>query len=75
MRVIFLLLPLLLPLPLSVHAEDLGEFSENPAGLSGLSGLFCLSGNLVSLVIQSANQMNETNRTTWINLFSVRQTR
>jgi hypothetical protein len=29
--------------------------------LSGLSGLFSLSGYLVSLVIQSANQMNETN--------------
>jgi len=36
---VFLLL-LLMPLPLSVHAEDLGELSANPAGFSGLSGLF-----------------------------------
>jgi hypothetical protein len=110
MWVALLLLFLLLPLPLLVHAEDLGELSANPynpdstsnpygAGspfksdginnpfssygspfsnqsatnpfatdaprllvrLSGLSGLFSLSGYLVSLVIQSANQMNETN--------------
>ena len=61
MSVVFLLLLLLLPPPLSVHAEDLGELSANPARLSGLSGLFSLSGYLVSLVIQSANQMNETN--------------
>ena len=43
MRVVFLLLVLLLPLPLSLQAEDLGELSANPAclsGLSGLSGLF-----------------------------------
>jgi hypothetical protein len=43
---------------LPAWAEDLGELSAN---LAGLSGLFCLSGYLVSLVIQSANQMNETN--------------
>ena len=30
MRVVFLLLLLLLPQPLSVHAEDLGELSANP---------------------------------------------
>lgn len=44
---------LLLPLPLSVHAEDLGELSTNPvrlsgsfglSGMSGFSGLFGLSG-------------------------------
>ena len=65
MRVVFLLL-LLLPFPLSVHAEDLGELSANPArlsGLSGFSGLFSSSGFLVSLVFRSANQMNVTNQT------------
>ena len=30
MRVVFFLLFLLLPLPISVHAEDLGELSANP---------------------------------------------
>jgi hypothetical protein len=40
MWVVFLLL--LLPLP--VHAEDLGELSANPAGLSGSFGFFGLSG-------------------------------
>ena len=40
MRVVFLILFLMLPLPLSVHAEDLGELSANPARLSGLSGSF-----------------------------------
>ena len=43
MWVVFFLL--LLPLPLSVRAENLGELSANPAGLSGL---FSLSGYLVS---------------------------
>ncbi len=38
MWAVFLLLLLLLPLPPSVHAEDLGELSANPAGLSGLFG-------------------------------------
>ncbi len=41
MWVAFLLLLLLMPLPLSVHAEDLCELSANlsrPSGLSGLSG-------------------------------------
>ncbi len=75
MWVIFLILFLLLPLPLSVHAEDLGELSANPAGLSGFSGLFSSSGFLVSVVFRSANPLNESHRTTWINLFSVRQTR
>jgi len=44
MRVVFLLLLLLLPLSLSVHAEDLGELSANPARLSGSFGFFGLSG-------------------------------
>ncbi len=38
MQVVFLLLLLMLPLPLLVHAEDLGELSANLAGLSGSSG-------------------------------------
>jgi len=75
MRVVFLLLLLLLPFPLSVHAEDLGELSANPARLSGLSGLFISSGFRVSLVFRSANQMNETNQTNQINLFSFHPTR
>jgi hypothetical protein len=41
---VFFLLLLMLPLPLSVHAEDLGELSSNPARLSSLSGLSGLSG-------------------------------
>ena len=53
-------------------AEDLGELSTN---LAGFSGLFSLSGYLVSLVIQSANKMNETNRTNQINPFSARPIR
>ena len=52
MRVVFLILFLMLPLPLSVHAEDLGALSANPfatdasrllvrlSGFSGLSGSF-----------------------------------
>ena len=44
MWVVFLHLFLLLPLPLSVHAEDLGELSANPAGFSGSFGFFGLSG-------------------------------
>lgn len=36
MGMAFLLLLLFLPLPLSIHAEDLGELSANPARLSGL---------------------------------------
>ena len=63
MRVVFLILFLLLPLPLSVHVENLGELSANPARLSGLSGLFSSSGFLVSVVLRSANQMNETSGT------------
>ena len=35
---------LLLLLPLSVQAEDLGELSANPARLSGSFGFFGLSG-------------------------------
>ena len=45
-------------------AEDLGELSASPARLSGL---FSLSGYVVSEVIQSANQMNERNQTNKIN--------
>jgi hypothetical protein len=44
MRIFLLLLFLLLPLPLSVHAEDLGELSANPVRLSGSFGFFGLSG-------------------------------
>jgi len=44
MGIVFLLFVLLQPLPLSVQAEDLGELSANPAGLSGSFGLFGLSG-------------------------------
>jgi hypothetical protein len=39
MWVDLLILVLLMPLSLSVHAEDLGELSANPVGLSGSSGL------------------------------------
>ncbi len=66
MWVVVLLLFLLLPLPLSVHAEDLGELSANPARLSGFSGLFSSSGFLISVVFRSANPLNETNRTNQI---------
>jgi hypothetical protein len=38
MWAVFLLELLLLPLPLSVHAEDLGELSANLSRLSGFSG-------------------------------------
>jgi len=69
---LLLLLLLLLPLPLSVQAEDLGELSANPAGFSGL---FRLSGFLVSLVFRSANPLNETNQTNQIIPFSFRPTR
>ena len=44
MRVVFLLLFLLPTLPLSVHAEDLGELSANPSCLSGSSGSFSFFG-------------------------------
>ncbi|MBH0200342.1 MAG: hypothetical protein HP497_13150 [Nitrospira sp.] len=43
MWVVFILL-FLLPLPLFVHAEYLGELSANPARLSGSFGLSGLSG-------------------------------
>ena len=56
-------------------AEDLGELSANPARLSDFSGLFSLSGFLVSLVFRSANPLNETSRTNQINPFSFRPTR
>ena len=35
---------LVLLMPFSVHAEDLGELNSNPAGLSGSFGLSRLSG-------------------------------
>jgi hypothetical protein len=44
MRVVFLFFLRLLPLPLSVHAEDLGELSANLVGLSGSSGSFRFFG-------------------------------
>ena len=49
---------LLLPLPLSVHAEDLGELSANPAGLSGWSGLSGLSG-FFGFPISQPNERDE----------------
>ena len=47
---------LLLLFPLSVHAEDLGELSANPAGLSGSFGFSGLSGG----VSDPTNKTNET---------------
>ena len=58
MRVVFLVLPL----SLSVHAEDLGELSANPARLSGLSGLFGSSG-WFSGQASKINQIDRTNET------------
>ena len=46
MWAVFLLVLLLLPLPLSVHADDLGELSANLSRLSGLSGLSGFSGRV-----------------------------
>jgi len=66
------ILVLMFRLAVPAWAEDLGELSANP---TGFSGLFSLSGFLVSLVLRSANQMNETNRTNQINPFSFRPTR
>ena len=65
MRIFFLLLFLMLTLPLSVHAEDLGELSANPARLSGSFGLFGLSGlsgfsGLSGGVSDPTNKTNET---------------
>ena len=56
MGAVFLLL--LLPLPLSVSAEDLGELSANPAGLSGSFGFSGLSGGV-------SDPTNKTNETDW----------
>ena len=56
MWVVFLLMLLLLPLPLSVHAEDLGELSANPAGLAGSYGLSGLFGG-------GSDPTNEANET------------
>jgi hypothetical protein len=41
MWVILLILALLLPLPLSVHAEDLGELSANPYEPDSTSNPYC----------------------------------
>ena len=46
MWIVFLLLLLLQPQSLSVHAKDLGELSANPARLSGSFGFFGLPGSL-----------------------------
>ena len=54
MWAVFLLVLLLLPLPLSVHADDLGELSANLSRLSGLSGF---SGG----VSDPTNKTYETN--------------
>ena len=61
MRVVFFLFLLLLPLPLAIYAEDLGELSANPVGLSGSSGSFSFLVCLVHLVFRSDNPMKETN--------------
>ena len=37
-------------------AEDLGELSANPAGLSGLSGPSGLSGSLVDVQVRPTRQ-------------------
>jgi hypothetical protein len=58
---------LILLLPLSVHAEDLGELSANPArlsgsfSLSGLSGFSGLSGGFAGPANQTdqIDQINE----------------
>lgn len=55
MWIVFLLL-FLLPLPISVHAEDLGELSANLPGLSGSFGFSGLSGG----VSDPTNKTNET---------------
>jgi hypothetical protein len=44
MGIVFLLLLLFLPLPLSVHTEALGKLSANSARLPGSFGFFGLSG-------------------------------
>ena len=49
MRVVFLLVLLLLPLPLSVHAEDLGELSANPYDPDSTSNSFGHYGSPFSL--------------------------
>ena len=62
MWVVFLFL--LLPLPLSVHAEDLGELSANPARLSGSFGLFGLSGfsDFFGFPISQPNERDKPNK-------------
>ncbi len=60
MWVVFLLL-LLLPLPLSVHAEDLGELSANPTGLSGSFSLFGSFG-FFGFPISQPNERDKLNK-------------
>jgi len=47
---------LLLLFPLSVHAEDLGELSANPARLSGSFGFSGLSGSPVGMSVRPTRQ-------------------
>jgi len=56
MWVVFLLL---LPLPLSVHAEDLGELSANPAGLSGSFSFFGLFGSFGVVFLWFSDQTTQ----------------
>jgi len=61
---------LLLLLPLSVHAEDLGELSMNPAGLSGsfsFFGLFGFFGCPIRQPIErdKLNKPNKRNEPVW----------
>ena len=62
MWVVFLFL--LLPLPLSVHAKDLGELSANPARLSGSFGLFGLFGfsDFFGFPISQPNERDKPNK-------------
>jgi hypothetical protein len=66
MRVVFLLLFLLPTLPLSVHAEDLGELSANLVGLSGSFSFFGLFGSLVlcffDFPIRQPNERDKLNK-------------
>jgi hypothetical protein len=64
MWIIFLLFLLLLPLPLSVHAEDLGELSANPDGLSGSFSFFGLFGSFgfFGFPISQPNERDKLNK-------------
>lgn len=64
MWAVFFLLFLLLPsLLLSLHSEDLGELSANPARLSGLSGLFGFSGGFADPANKIDGQTRKTRQT------------